>query len=685
MRWLVEVMSLGRTEKDSLYVDADSWQKALQVARTLRGETEPMSGFSIELLDEGCRAVDPASRMSYEVHRADDGRAAAPRPSTAPPKPAPAPEAPSPSAAPPPVAPVVVAPAVLVPPPSVAPAAPAALHAAPEAPPRPRSHFPPRPQISPSATMMLGSPPAAAAPPQGGADGVRPGVESKAPRPEADPRSAPAPAPRTEATSSLPSQIVFKREQDATEALPLTYREYVYVVPPGSTEMAAAALVQSQLELVRSSLDRMAAGKLVNLAVFDVAFQGKPPVPPLATLTWKDWRGVALVSFPRQPGRSPLTIPTGMPTSAAPAAAPPAIVPTPIIPATPPPAAVFSPAPAMVAPTPAPVQAPAAPVAPAPNPFAPAPNPFTPATANPFAPAAAIPNPFVPAAAANPFVPAGAANPFVPAGAANPFAPAAAVPNPFVPAPAPVVAPTPAPPFAPAAAPTAAPPFSQPQPSAPPPQPFIPASAFAETPAPPWGRPIASPAAPAVEPAQPQGRIHGEDLIADLFESMHDLHFARDTVEGGDFCLALAMTKLPSLAGIVQVYDIDRREFVVTNIRGEGTSGLLLRRFPENDAMLSAAMRKRSAVVVPDALQSDATTIERYAVIGGARSLIIAPVMVAGRFLGAIEILNPIDGQPFTESDGNAVTYIAEQFAEFVSSHGIVMDPERISVRPPGE
>jgi GAF domain-containing protein len=188
-----------------------------------------------------------------------------------------------------------------------------------------------------------------------------------------------------------------------------------------------------------------------------------------------------------------------------------------------------------------------------------------------------------------------------------------------------------------------------------------------------------------VEPAQPQGRIHGEDLIADLFESMHDLHFARDTVEGGDFCLALAMTKLPSLAGIVQVYDIDRREFVVTNTRGEGTNGLLLRRFPENDAMLSAAMRKRTAVVVPDALQSDATTIERYAVIGGARSLIIAPVMVAGRFLGAIELLNPIDGEPFTESDGNAVTYIAEQFAEFVSSHGIVMDPERISVRPPGE
>ena len=94
MRWLVEVTSLGRTEKDSLYVDAESWQKALQVARTLRGETDPMSGFSIELLDEGCRAVDPATRISYEVHRAaGDGGAPAlrarPRPTAASETPAP--------------------------------------------------------------------------------------------------------------------------------------------------------------------------------------------------------------------------------------------------------------------------------------------------------------------------------------------------------------------------------------------------------------------------------------------------------------------------------------------------------------------------------------------------------------------------------------------------------------------
>ena len=622
MRWLVEVTSLGRTEKDSLYVDADSWQKALTVARTLRGETEPMTGFSIELLEEGCRAVDPVTRISYNVHRApDDARAPSIRPVATVPRATPAPEAHPPA-----------------PTPAVAPAPPV-VPAAPEPPPR-RSQFPARPQISATATMMIGSP---------------------APPPVAAAPVAPASIPP--ATSSLASQIVFKREQNATEALPLTYREYVFVVPPGSSEMAAATLVQSQLELVRNSLERMPPGKLVNLAVFDVTFQGRPPVPPLATLAWKDWRGVALVSFPRQPGRAPLTIPT-----AAPAAQPqpqPAPALTPSVPN------VFL-APLVITQAPPPVAAPVFPGA--------ATNPFVPAGVAAGAAAPAPPNPFLPAGAPAP-APATAA---VPA-PANPFAPAPAPMHPFAAAPPPAIFSAQNPIFAPPQQTLSPPPVFGPGPQASPTtQTFAPAAAPAFAPAPAFGPPVGVqpvPFAPAI-PAGPSERIYGEDLIADLFESMHGLHFSRDAVEGGDFCLALAMAKLPSLAGIVQVYDINRREFLVTNTRGDGTDKLLLRRFPETDNLLAAAMRKRRAVVIGNALEGDAATNERYVAIGGARSVIIAPVMQAGRFLGAIELVNPVDGEPFTESDGNAVSYIAEQLAEFVAARGVVTDPERIGPHP---
>jgi GAF domain-containing protein len=173
--------------------------------------------------------------------------------------------------------------------------------------------------------------------------------------------------------------------------------------------------------------------------------------------------------------------------------------------------------------------------------------------------------------------------------------------------------------------------------------------------------------------------------VADLFEAMHELHFLRDAIEAGDFCLALAMEKLPSQAGIIHLYDIDRREFLVTNTRGMAAYKLLLLRHPEDEPMLAAAMRTRRPLVIADAEQSEAASIGRYVTLGGVQSLIIAPVMQSGRFLGAIELLNPIDGQPFSEAEGNAVMYIADQLATFVGERGVVTDAERISARKTSE
>ena len=533
---------MGKGDKESLLVEAESWQKALQSARTQRGETAPMSGFSIELLDDGCRAVDPMSRLRYEVRKApEESKSLPPKAPSQPPAPA---------------------------------AAPASKRAQPVA----------------GRTMMMGS---------GASGSVQPVQAAQpAPAPHAPaPVSAPHPvAPQADVASNVASQIIFKREQEATDAMPLTYREYVYLVAGGTSEAVAETLLLTQLEMVRASLERTGPGKLVNLGVFDVAFTGKPPVPPLATLAWKDWRGAPVVSFPRRP--KPAAAYAATPVAAAPAPhAPLAFAET--IAATP-----------IVNVAPAPVSAPVPVVAHVPVPVA-APVPM----------AAPVPV------------------------AAPVHAPAPMHVTAPMHAPVPVQAPAPAP---------------------------VPAPSFAPA-------PVVAPApAPAI--IETRVRVRGEDLIADLFESMHDLHFVRDALEGGEFCLALAMEKLPCQAGIVHLYDIDRREFLVASTRGSGTSKLLLKRYPESDALLLSAMRKRRAVVVADA-QSEAQGIDRYAALGGARSLLIAPVASHGRLLGAIELVNPLDGQPFNESEGNALTYIAEQFAEFISSHGIVTDAEKISQR----
>src|SRR6476620_10148007 len=71
MRFLVEVHALGQSEAKRYGIEADSWQKALQDTRKLRGDEGPISGFSIELLDDGCRAVDPMARLRYVVKKVD--------------------------------------------------------------------------------------------------------------------------------------------------------------------------------------------------------------------------------------------------------------------------------------------------------------------------------------------------------------------------------------------------------------------------------------------------------------------------------------------------------------------------------------------------------------------------------------------------------------------------------------
>ena len=168
----------------------------------------------------------------------------------------------------------------------------------------------------------------------------------------------------------------------------------------------------------------------------------------------------------------------------------------------------------------------------------------------------------------------------------------------------------------------------------------------------------------------------GDELITAHFESMHDLHFLRDALDGGQFCLALATEVLPARAALIHFFDIEKREWVVASTRGKDTQKLLNVRTPEADELLRNAARKRRAVVMPDA--SAQTTASRYQTLGGGRSVIIAPVMQAGRALGAIEIINPLDGMPFTEDEGNAMTYIAEQYAEYLGSRGIVLDRGRI-------
>jgi len=860
MRWLVEVSSLGKTDTQKFCVDAESWQRALQSARSQRGEDGPMSGFSIELLEEGYRAVDPLARVRFVVKRAPDDMALTPvldRPSAAPKGVAPsAPSAPSPALA-----------AIAPPGPSTddqtlrnvpttssstAASTSASLNGkkSPVLPvPRPGASQPPPPVAGPGEgkgqATSLGSGDSAVAGPtlEGAGLAAPPAIGSS--------------------IAGLPAvKLLTSREQNPNDASPLTYREYAFAVPEGTSEEVAANVLREQLRYVEAHIATAKMGKLVNLGCFDVEFTGKPPRPPLATLTWKDWKGEPVLAYPRRgsgarkPSRPPSQMPASLEARIV-GGAPPVVVP----PAAPVPreAAPFSQTQPIAdadgaqvaearaeavllagqraaqpqAATQAQVAQPqtaqeaaqlqaaqqaaqlqaaqqatqlqaaqlqaaqqaaqlqaaqqaaqlqaaqqAAQLQAAPPTahlqaqqtaqfqaaqqtaqlqaaqlqvaqqaahaqaaaaaqqatqlqvaqqaaHAQAAAAAQQATQLQAAPQAAQLQATQPqtaqqaaqaqAAAQQATQLQTAADPFRQQQAAQAQAAAqqqaahhqatTAHQGPQRPQSADQQRPQSADQQRPQSAdqqrpqsadqhlaqqqhpdhPRVAPQQAVQQPAValpgaaqgmalgPPPEPTFteaePRNSHSQPPPPPLGM-VKTPSGRFV-----RGRVSGDELISSLFESMHDLHFLRDALDGGQFCLALATEVLPARAALIHFFDVEKREWVVACTRGKETHRLLTMRSPDADEILREAARKRRALVVPNASNASA---DRYLQIGGGRSLIVAPIMQAGRALGALEIINPLDGMPFTEDEGNAMTYIAEQFAEFLGSRGIVLDRDRI-------
>lgn len=604
MRWFVDISPLGSSggQKLKWCIEAAGWQPALKEARALRGEEGPLGGFSIELLDDGARAVDPAAKIRYVIREA------------------------------PADAPLTHALAGAVS--GAAKSEPAKVEAAPKSEPKPA----PAPKSEPEKVEAKPAPAAVEA------DDVDIPVDTED-----------AGGEETARAPGLPeARLLQSREEDPTERSPLTYREQVYVVDEATSDVDVERLILARFEALKEGLAAAKPGRFVNLAVFDQAFTGKPTKRPRATLTWKDWRGAPEIRFPAS-DRASLQPPSfSAPTSASQPVPQPSIVPPEPSAAS---AKVSVPPPTEVAPTePAPVAsteragavsvgpAAAASLGAAGGPVTEAPKTEAPKTAESRTDAPKVD--------------------------ASKDAPTVVAPMPDAPT---VVAPAPEKPAAAPKIEVAAEAGAQ--------RPSLPVSSVPAT------MPAVTPTKreafiPKVKTAAEAGRrVTGDDLIGELFEACGDLQFARDSLEGADFVLNLALEKLPSEVGMVSLFDINRREFVVVRQAG-GPRSVVLSRLPERAGLAQAAMRKKAAIVVADARKEPRALDDRFRALGvEQRSLIVAPVEQSGRYLGLIELLNPVDGRAFTESDGNALTYIGEQFAEFVAERGLLVDPETVLER----
>ncbi|MCA9629869.1 MAG: hypothetical protein KC766_19490, partial [Myxococcales bacterium] len=497
MRWFVEVSPTGDVSKSSRYcVEAKQWQAALQETRKSLGDIGPLSKFAIELLDNGYRAVDPATKTRYTVAKAPDDAELTPLNGNS-----------SPAA---------------------------------EAKQGPKPSEKPAPKLAPEPTATEGGP-----------------VEAKPAKTEpAKTEPAKTEPAKTEPASakagSVDFHVVRKRSEDPSERTPISYREFAYAVKPGTTRADAERLIQERFREVKSSLDGRPPGKFVQLAVFDHVFEKRPANKPLVTLAWKDWRGDAVLSFPRGTDEAPISV-------APPSDAPPESLP--------------------------PYSGPGIDAAPV-----------------------SMSDPTVAAALANEAVEASDPIEVSEEPPVSSRSAASAQPN--------AVA--------------------------------HPATAGAEAPAAKGEKGPASKGkkkkkkrgeSTTTHPDTPSQKVvtrrreGKDDLISELFETMHDLHFMPDIMTGADFMLDVLAKTLPAEATVVHVFDINTRRFVVVRARGDSADQVLMHATPDSDELFRDVLRAPRSVRFSK--DNPPGLGEHWQLLGLVpEAVMLGPVRQGGRYLG---------------------------------------------------
>ncbi|HET7541088.1 MAG TPA: hypothetical protein VFK05_14495 [Polyangiaceae bacterium] len=737
MRWFVEVSRVGESGvADEYCVEAKQWQGALQEARKLRGDLGALSKFSIELLDQGYRAVDPALKLRYLINEAP---ADAPLTDSAEyaKKHADKEHASKPEHGSRPRLGESVAPSVyatsLAPTPFTTSLAPPAN---PSAVPRPTSSLAPRTSSVTPPRVVHSEPPRAvlSEPPRAVlSDPPRAAqlVVPDDPIPPAPPlpgglslASQPAPPP----SPPIPQfELVRQRAEEPRPDSPITYREFAYAVEPGRTRGEVEALLLDRYQATRAAIEDRPPGKFVQLAVFDHVFKRRPERPPLATFAWKDWRGEPVLAFPGfgEEAMGPLSrvppAPESVPPSnGVPATARSSVAPesTPLVPLAPvvitsiPPAPKAEPAPVAAAKVPsveavptldarvASAEAPATPSVDVEFPIvetASAPSSVDveiPIVEAASAPSVDVEIPIVEAASA-PSVAGDEAPVQIVEGARAPVvegldeAPTSE-PEPSLETPFLLVAGTRAP-----VVESPAPPLSEE--SAQPAEAKAAAEASSPAAAPSFElqfeTPLAAAPAPALTPvtgnavASERGsrpriavegrRRAGEDLIGELFEIMHDLHFARDVAEGAEFVLSVLDELLPCEGVLIHVFDINTGHFVVVRAKGPHAKSVLLQRMSDQDPLVRSVMRSAHALSVKNAAEDPRFSGSRWQTLGVTpHAVLCGGAQLGGRYLGLIEIGNPHGDIPFHQSELHALDYICEQFAAFLSKKPIVLSAD---------
>jgi len=148
-------------------------------------------------------------------------------------------------------------------------------------------------------------------------------------------------------------------------------------------------------------------------------------------------------------------------------------------------------------------------------------------------------------------------------------------------------------------------------------------------------------------------------------------------VEAACVCIAACAKAVGCRAAIVHLWDPREENFVIVYSLGSGGSLLLNARHGAHDPLLDEAFAKRAPRVMN--FEGARASLARHAVVGGAWSVLVAPVGDDHAPLAAIELIDPLDGSCFDDRHVAAARYTAQRLGELLraatSAIGMLIAP----------
>ncbi len=155
-----------------------------------------------------------------------------------------------------------------------------------------------------------------------------------------------------------------------------------------------------------------------------------------------------------------------------------------------------------------------------------------------------------------------------------------------------------------------------------------------------------------------------------MVTSLEDLSFFETMAEAAAFCLVTAMQAVPSLGGLAMLREEggETGGYIVVYARGPRAHEIVRLRVGEDDASIGAALVRGGPVALE--YGDGRRPPSRHTVFGEPWTTLVVPVQEPHRCLGAIELVDPIDGCTLGDSTREALATIARRLVEFGNGNG---------------